>query len=158
ALASEHAEVTGSLDHHLDEHEGDLGTVVGTELSELAPDDADTHFDLGMAFKQMGQYKKAISELEVAARNAEKRPEALRFIALCNLEQGNPQSAVEHLGQALTSPMLNSAARIGLHYDLATAFEQLGDTPRAIAELRAILDAGASDFLDVQARLTRLGG
>ena len=158
ALAAEHAEVAGSLNGHLDEHEGDLGTVVGTELSELAPDDADTHFDLGVAFKQMGQYKKAISELEVAARNADKRPEALRVIALCNLEQGNPTSAVEHLGQALTSPQLNPAARIGLHYDLATAFEQLGDTPRAIAELRAILDEGASDFLDVQERLTRLGG
>ena len=157
ALSVEHPDVSGSLDH-LNEHEGDLGTVVGTELSELTQDDAETHFDLGVAFKEMGQHKKAISELEIAARNPDRRPEALRVIALCNLEQGKPKSAAEHLGQALTSPHLSSVARVGLHYDLATAFEQLGDTPRAIAELRAILDEGASDFLDVQARLTRLGG
>ena len=152
-----HPEVSGTLDH-LSEHEGDFGTVVGTELSELTQDDAETHFDLGVAFKEMGQHKKAIRELEIAARNADRRPEALRVIALCNLEQGNPKEAAEHLGQALTSPNLTSAARVGLHYDLATAFERLGDTPRAIAELRSILDEGATDFLDVQARLTHLGG
>ncbi len=147
-------EVIPGLDHT--NMEGDLGTVQGSQISELDEDDAETHFDLGVAFREMGQYRKAIDNLELAARDPSKKGEALRVIALCHMEQSAPAKAAETLTEALATAELSGPARIGVHYDLATAYEQLGDTDNAAAQLQAILNEGASDFLDVQDRLARL--
>jgi hypothetical protein len=49
-------------------------------------------------------------------------------------------------------------ARVGLLYDLATAYETQGSRVAARQQLQSIVDLGAADFLDTRARLTRLGG
>ncbi len=139
-----------------DDFDLDFGEVKGAELSDLGDDEADTHFDLGLAFKEMGQYKKAIAELELAARRSDKRAEALRIIALCHAEQGASDLAVETLRKALDTPDLPLNARAGLQYDLANLYEQLGQTDQARAQFESIVAAGMDDFLDVKARLAAL--
>ena len=134
----------------------DVTTVHGEQVGDLSEDDANTHFDLGVAYKEMGQYRKAIESLEKASRSRALRVESLRFIGLCHLEQGDFQAAASHLEAALTAPDIAPQARAGVQYDLAGAYESLGRTQEAIAQLQAILSAGAPDFLDVQTRLARL--
>lgn len=135
-----------------------IDAVQGAQLSELSEDDANTHFDLGVAFKEMGQYRKAIEQLEKAARSVDKRAEALRLLALCHLEQGAAGQAVELLEDALRTPGLTGSARVSVEFDLATAYEGLGRVDAAIEHLESIAKQGAPAFLDVEGRLARLRG
>ncbi|MCA9544668.1 MAG: tetratricopeptide repeat protein, partial [Myxococcales bacterium] len=156
-IAAEDAREDELIGGLFDDGDGDLGTIQGAQLSELSEDDANTHFDLGLAFKEMGQYRKAMEQLEKAARSLEKRAEALRVLGLCHLEQGQAGEAAARLEEALATPGVGARARVGLQYDLATAYEAQGRDDEAIEQLQAILDTGASDFLDVKDRLARLG-
>ena len=146
----------GSLEAHAEAD--DIQSVQGAQLSDLSEDDANTHFDLGMAFKEMGQYKKAVESLEKASRNREKRVEAMRLIGLCYTEQGRYADAARQLRDALGTPDLDAPVAVSLRYDLANVLEQSGNKAGARKELQAIVDAGGADFLDVQSRLTALGG
>ena len=140
-----------------DDFDFDLEEVRGAEIADLRDDEADTHFDLGLAFREMGQYDKAIANLELAARRPDKRPDALRLIALCHLDTGDPTAAAATLRRALATPDLTPTSTAHLRYDLATALEHLGDHPAARAELEAITRS-LGDFLDITARLARLKG
>ncbi|MEZ4434209.1 MAG: tetratricopeptide repeat protein [bacterium] len=139
-----------------DDFDFDFSEVQGAELADIRDDEADTHFDLGMAFREMGQHHKAIAELELAARSPDKRFDAQRIIALCHLEMGDTDTAVTVLRGALTAPQLDAAARAHLRYDLATALEQQGDPAGARAQLEEIAASGLPDFLDLRARLDAL--
>ena len=135
----------------------DLGSIQGAQLSDLGGDDAATHFDLGVAFREMQQYRKAVEQLELAAKAPALRPEALRVLALCHVDQGNTARAVERLEEALALPDLPNASRAGLEYDLASVLESIGQPDAARVHLSA-LAARDPNFQDVRARLKRLGG
>ena len=134
----------------------DTGSIHGAQLSDLGADDASTHFDLGVAFKEMQQYRKAIEQLEIAARAPALRPEALRVLGLIHLEQGDAGRAIERLEEALGIPGLADGPRSGIEYDLASVYESRGDRPAARARLAAIVARDPS-FHDAKARLARLG-
>lgn len=134
------------------------GVAVASTVGELDASDVAAHFDLGVAYMEMGQFKKAIAQLEKVVGHRERRAEALRVIGLCELQQGNASAAVSRLQDALRSTGLVRDARVGLLYDLATAYETQGSRVAARQQLQSIVDLGAADFLDTRARLTRLGG
>jgi tetratricopeptide (TPR) repeat protein len=135
---------------------GEPALLEGAHVDDLSDEDGAAFYDLGLAFKEMGQYGKAVEQLEKAARHRERRAEALRLIGLCELEQGHAANAIERFDQALRTPEISRDARVGLYYDLATAFEVQGNAERAQAQLQAIVDEGQPDFLDTQERLQRL--
>lgn len=141
-----------------DEGEVDFGTIQGSTVSELAEDDAMTHFDLGVAFKEMGQYKKAVERLELARQNSELYAEATRVLASAQHERGKSEVAVDLLREAIGDARVTHAAQLGLRYELAGIFETIGRHPDAADELRLIAQQAAKDFPDVNARLARLGG
>jgi hypothetical protein len=142
----------------IDDALSDMGSVQGSLVSEINDDDASSHFDLGVAYKEMGQYRKAVELLEKAARSPSRRADALRLVGLCHLEQGDAASAVSHLEDALRSPGLVAEGRVGIEFDLATAYEQLGRIDAAIEHLEAIEASGVPVFFDVAGRLARLRG
>jgi tetratricopeptide (TPR) repeat protein len=133
-----------------------VGPLTGATPDDLSDADVAAHFDLGVAYMEMGQYKKAIAQLQKVAAHRERRAEALRVIGLCELQQGNAQAAVKHLEDALAVPGLTRDGRVGLLYDLATAYETMGNRIAARTQLKGIVDLGAGEFLDVRDRLTRL--
>jgi tetratricopeptide (TPR) repeat protein len=132
--------------------------LAAASVEQLTEGDVAAHFDLGVAYMEMGQFKKAIAQLEKVVGHRERRAEALRVIGLCELQQGNASAAVSRLQDALRSTGLVRDARVGLLYDLATAYETQGSRVAARQQLQSIVDLGAADFLDTRARLTRLGG
>jgi len=132
--------------------------AAASTVGELEAGDLAAHFDLGVAYMEMGQFKKAIVQLEKVVGHRERRAEALRVIGLCELQQGNASAAVARLQDALRSQGLVRDARVGLLYDLATAYETQGSRVAARQQLQSIVELGAADFLETRARLARLGG
>jgi tetratricopeptide (TPR) repeat protein len=122
-------------------------------------EDADTHYDLGIAYKEMGLADDALAEFETALRGAtgRKAVDCLSMIGLCRMEQGDAAGASEAWGRALRSEHLTPEAARALNYDLARAAEAQGDPESALWYLNKVVKADPR-FRDAARMLARLGG
>ncbi|HLE82808.1 MAG TPA: hypothetical protein VJG13_00595, partial [Thermoanaerobaculia bacterium] len=121
----------------------------------LSPEDFDTHFNLGIAYREMGLVDEAIGEFQLAAREPTYLVSCASMLGLCFLEKGLPELAVKWYQRGLQAPGLSDDDRIGLLYDLGEA--QLAAGGRSAA-YHAFVDAYGidSNFRDVVARLAEL--
>ncbi len=122
---------------------------------QLSEEDSDTHFNLGIAYKEMGLLPEAIGEFQISAKNPSYEVESFSMIGLCYLEQGLPAEAAEWYRKALESQHISQEARLGVLYDLGNALELAGNVAEASEAFHAILDHDAS-YRDASARLQRL--
>jgi tetratricopeptide (TPR) repeat protein len=118
--------------------------------------DAQSHYDLGVAFKEMGLYDKAINELQQAAGEPARRVECLALQAACLRERGDLDAAVGVLN-ALMKPGLSLEDACSVKYELALVLEAQGQDEKASA-LMAEIDAVNAGFRDVHARFKNAGG
>jgi tetratricopeptide (TPR) repeat protein len=100
--------------------------------------DYETHFNLGLAYKEMDLFEEALEEFQVAAGMVAPDDGTPRYLQCCNLlghcfmQKGVPQLAVKWFNKGFTTPTASEDERQALRYELAAAYEQLGDLPRAI--------------------------
>ena len=121
----------------------------------VALDDAATHHDLGIAYKEMGLLDDAIGEFERSSRNAGREADALYMVGICRLEQGNPMEAANAFRNALNAAQIKDMQRVALGYELGAVLEQLGQLPEALDAFRTAEGVDAS-FKDVGARVGAL--
>jgi pilus assembly protein FimV len=94
--------------------------------------DSDTHFDLGIAYKEMGLLDDAISEFQVAMRNPVRECSCNTMVGLCRMEQGRTQDAINSFRAGLHSENKNEREELALYFELANAYEILGDSNEAL--------------------------
>jgi len=123
---------------------------------QLSEEDSDTHFNLGIAYKEMGLLPEAIREFQISSRDPEYFIESCSMIGVCYIEQGMPDRAAEWYEKALGSALVGPEADQALRYDLAASLEMAGDPERAVALFEQIYAADAS-YRDVAERLDELG-
>jgi len=123
--------------------------------SLTAGDDPQGHYDLGIAYKEMGMLDDAILQLQAAARHESLRDKAASLLAECFYEKGLPELAVKELQRALRSAV-DEDERLSLHYRLAVVLQELG---RDAAARDNLLECYAIDinYRDVARRLENLG-
>jgi tetratricopeptide (TPR) repeat protein len=123
---------------------------------QVGAGDADTHFDLAIAYKEMGLHEDAVRELEAVLRTGTRTSEALSLLAHCKLFLGDPAAAVAHLEDALARAADSDQADVSLRYDLGEALLAAG---REAEALEAFTKVAALDpkFRDVAARVARFG-
>jgi len=115
---------------------------------QLSEEDSDTHFNLGIAYKEMGLLPEAIGEFQVAAKNPIFHLEGCSMIAVCYMEQGLHEEAARWYEKALEANGLSKEAKMALYYDLGSALLAAGrddDAYSALAEVAAI-DPGYRDI------------
>lgn len=119
-------------------------------------EDSATHFDLGIAYREMGLYEDAVREFEIAGRAEARRCNAYSMAGLCHLEHGRFGHAIQAFRVALEAPIKAPGEEIGLYYELGNALELFGDDDQALAAFKRVaeLDPG---FRDVKARIEALG-
>ena len=122
---------------------------------QLSDEDSDTHFNLGIAYREMGLLPEAIREFQVASRDPGYYVESCSIIGVCYQEQGMWSEAAEWYQKALVDSELNEEARLGLSYDLAASYEALGDIDQA-ASIFGEMAAAAPGYRDVCERLSAL--
>jgi tetratricopeptide (TPR) repeat protein len=122
---------------------------------QLSEEDADTHFNLGIAYREMGLLPEAIREFQVASRDTAYFVESCSNIGVCYQEQGMWSEATEWFQKALVAPDISPEARVGLRYDLAAAYQSAGDVDQAVGIFEEIA-AGNSSYRDVANRLANL--
>jgi tetratricopeptide (TPR) repeat protein len=116
-------------------------------------EDIETHYDLGVAYKEMGLIAEAIEELQLAARGPTRFVDACAMIAACYKDQSLNKSAIAFLERVLSDAGCAGPGVPYVKYDLAVLYEEEGFTDKAIRLYEDILS-----IRDVEARLRRLQG
>jgi pilus assembly protein FimV len=148
-------EITGPLSEVFEEFRAELGEM-GVEEEDL-----ETHYNLGVAYREMGLLEEAISEFQkVATANEKGQPfryamQCCTLLGLLFMEKGQPAIAAMWYERALRIPGLDQEAILALRYDLGISQEMAGDT---IAALKSFSQVYASniDYRDVADRITAL--
>jgi len=131
--------------------------AAGSEPAALDLDELESHYDLGIGYKEMGMYGQAIKELAVAAGNPERRLACLTLQAICLREKGEPDQAQALLELGLELEVLSAEERNSLSYELAHLLEGSGAVDEAIGLYREVMQVDAG-FRDVAERLAQLTG
>jgi tetratricopeptide (TPR) repeat protein len=124
---------------------------------QLSEEDADTHFNLGIAYKEMGLLPEAIREFQVASKDEQFFVECCSMIGVCYIEQGLWDQAASWYQRALEVPELASDVSLGLKYELANCLEGSGDYGGA-AQFFEEIKLEQPAFRDVSSRVDALAG
>lgn len=120
---------------------------------QLDEKDFETHYNLGIAYKEMDLYEEAIQEFRLAAHDPARALTCANLLGLCYLAKGEPDAAVRELRTGLEFRGHPREAYLGLRYDLGVVYETQGDLGRAL-EMFETLQAENPRFRDVQGRVT----
>jgi len=90
-------------------------------------EEAETQYDLGIAYKEMGMLSEAMKAFELGALGEERFEDANIMLATCYREEGSTPKAVQVIEKALTSRGNETGQFIALKYELALLYEKLGD-------------------------------
>jgi tetratricopeptide (TPR) repeat protein len=150
-----------------DEAGVDLAEMFGELKQDLeadvasADEDPETHYNLGIAFREMGLLDEAIGELQKACQSFDHGkpfPQIMQtytWLAQCFLEKGVPEAAVRWYDKALNVPGIDGETRVALHYELASAYETAGDKPAALRHFMDVYGTNI-DYRDVAERIKAL--
>ncbi len=143
------SEMFGELKHSLEE-----------EVA-AGDDDPDTHYSLGVAFREMGLLDEAIAELQKVCTSIERgKPfsqpiQTYTWLAQCFLDKGVPEAAIRWYEKALSIPGLDDEARLAINYELGSACETAMDKPAALRHFTDVYGANI-DYRDVAERIQAL--
>lgn len=118
--------------------------------------DASTHYDLGVAYKEMGLSDDARSEFELASRDPQRAMMCHYMIGTIFREHNELGKARDAFLKALRVDVKTEDHIKALEYDLASVYEAQGDRDAAIVMLKAIHRKDTA-YRDVPARMQRLG-
>ncbi|HWC20401.1 MAG TPA: tetratricopeptide repeat protein [Terriglobales bacterium] len=124
-------------------------------------DDPETHYNLGVAFREMGLLDEAIGELQKVCRlldsgAAFSQPiQAYTWLAQCLVDKGAPQAAIRWYERALNVKGINEDSRMAVYYDMANAFESAGNKKAALDNFMQVYGSNI-DYRDVADRIRSL--
>lgn len=122
---------------------------------EISQDDSHTHYDLAIAYKEMGLIDDAIREFDVAARDQEMECVCQSMIGTLELERGNVGEAIEAFLRGLNAPVKEPAQELTLLYELGNAYEAKKMPREALAYFQKVVRKDPR-FRDVGERVARL--
>lgn len=117
--------------------------------------DFQSHYDLGVAYKEMGLLDEAIAEFQKALRSPDGKLRASEALGLCFFEKGQFTVAETILRRALELPASGDAERVGLLYWLGRTQEEVGKKPEALISYSRVF-AVEITFQDVSQRVKSL--
>ncbi|MFZ0981280.1 MAG: tetratricopeptide repeat protein [Candidatus Acidiferrales bacterium] len=134
-----------------------------SELGEMADEDEDleTHYNLGIAYREMGLLDEAIGEFQKVAKAVQKGkpfPYAMNcatLLALSFVDKGEPKIASLWYQRALETPRLDQETVMALRYDLGVALDLAGESSAALDSFRQVY-AMNIDYRDVADRIATL--
>ena len=117
--------------------------------------DYETHYNLGIAYKEMGLVDEAIGEFQYAARDPGKVVECCGILGLCFREKGMPQLALKWYQKGLDTPSLGEHESMGLRYDMAEVHREQGEYKKAMQTFSEVYGMD-STYRDVAAKIKEM--
>src|SRR2546422_2075274 len=117
--------------------------------------DYETHYNLGIAYKEMGLLDEAIGEFQYAARDPARTVECCEILGSCFREKGMPQLALKWYQKGLDMPSLGEREAAGLRFDIAEVYREQGDYKKAM-QLYTEVYGLDSTYRDVSAKIKEM--
>jgi pilus assembly protein FimV len=162
------APVSGSTPLKFDSGPGvDLADMFGELKHELEEDsaatdeDPETHYNLGVAFREMGLLDEAIGELQKVCQAVDRGhtfPHIMQtytWLSQCFLDKGVPEAAIRWYEKALKLTTIDAETRTALHYELGSSYETAGDKTAALHHFMEVYGSNI-DYRDVAERIKTL--
>ena len=124
-------------------------------VEALISDDAQSNYDLGMAYREMGLLDQALDCFRVAARNPAFTLRCAEMAGRSMLDQGLFDDAVEEFSNALSLPGLDPATETNLRFQLGLAHEAAGRPQEALSEFERVY-AQQANYPDVAQKIKAL--
>ncbi len=146
---------SGPLKEVFEEFRAELGEMGAEE------EDLETHYNLGIAFREMGLLEEAISEFQKVAKATERGRsfpyvmQCCTLLGLAFMEKGEPGIAAIWYERALKTPGIEPESMLALRYDLGVAQESAGE-PEAARKSFSQVYAMNIDYRDVAERIAAL--
>jgi tetratricopeptide (TPR) repeat protein len=121
-------------------------------------EDPDTHYNLGVAFKEMGLLDEAIGELQKVCKAIDRGSpfsqvmQAYTWLAHCFLEKGTPEASVKWYERALKYASGDEESKLAVYYELGSAHEAAGNKKAALANFMEVYGSNI-DYRDVADRI-----
>ena len=132
------------------------------ELGELEEDeDAETHYNLGIAYREMDLIEEAISEFQKVAKMVQNGKtfrytmQCYTLLGLCFMGRNEPKISAMWYKKALGMPGLDQESVLALTYDLGVSQETAGDAAAALDSFKQVY-AMNIDYRDVASRIADL--
>jgi tetratricopeptide (TPR) repeat protein len=122
---------------------------------QIGVDDAQSHYDLGVAYKEMALLDDAMREFETAARDPRRACICHSMIGMIQLERGNMNEAIDAFMRGLQSPDRSKEQEASLSYEVGAAYEAKKMTKQALEYFQRAARLIPA-FRDVQDRVRRL--
>ncbi len=130
------------------------------EKGSTEVEDPETHYNLGVAFREMGLMDEAIGELQKVCTAIDKGVpfrdsiQAFTWLAQCFVDKGVPEASFKWYQKAIKMAD-GEEQRMALHYDLASAYELAGNKPSALQHFMEVYGSNI-DYRDVAERIKAL--
>ena len=118
-------------------------------------EDFESHYDLGIAFREMGLLDEAIGSFQKAARGADQLVRASEAIGQCFMDKGEAGVTITVLERLMRTPGLSDSQLVGVLYLLGRAAESLSREAEAAGYYQRVL-AVQIGFRDAATRLSSL--
>ncbi len=122
---------------------------------QVDKDDSATHYDLGIAYMEMGLHVEAIDEFKLCLTDPKRICQAHTLIGLSYVAKGDMEPGVEHFKLALGSKPSDDE-EIGLWFEIGNANELLGKNLEALVWYEKVEEKNPT-FRDLAQRIERLG-
>jgi tetratricopeptide (TPR) repeat protein len=125
--------------------------------AKIPEGDYQTHFNLGIAYREMSLHDDALREFEIALNDPSLRYDCYFFMGQSLMEQDKPDEAIAAYTNGMALEGLSHDKLLGLKYEVALALLETGRDDDALRYLREICQS-QSDYRDVVERIKALSG
>ena len=132
-------EATGFLDSFADG--GHVDDDLSQKLvSELDSADTESHYNLGIAYKEMGLYDEAIAEFDKAATDPARNLDCITLTGQCHMETGASDAALAVFKGGLANPELSDVGRMTLNFEVGMLHQQNGELLEALEYFQLVAE------------------
>lgn len=130
--------------------------IFKTDVDEqIAADDMESHYNLGIAYREMGLYDDAISEFEKAEKEPARYVDCQTLKGLCFSDKSDYDSAENMFQQALASQYLEEIQRLNLGYELGLLYERADRLSDALSSYQMVLSQDRN-YRDVSEKIASI--
>jgi tetratricopeptide (TPR) repeat protein len=122
---------------------------------ELDEEDYETHYNLGIAYKEMGLIDDAIKEFQTSRKDRRLSVRSLSMLGICYMEKGLFRLAIDAFKGVLPEIETRDESYWGAKYDLASAYEKDGALKEAY-DIFSEIYGWDSRFREVAEKITAL--
>jgi tetratricopeptide (TPR) repeat protein len=123
----------------------------------VTAEDFETHYDLGIAYKEMGLLDDAVNEFKLCMKDPAREVQCHLMIGLCNLEKGQVTEAIGHFKKGLYVEGITERESLSLYFELGQAYERLNDPREALYYYEKVIKRDPR-FRNIEQRIEALRG